>query len=299
MSLSELFKTIEKSVRYDSLDYKWAIRKFIMQNPSRVPISLKNYFIYVSQSPYKYYLDNIDKFNSDKSLACISQMCCDKKFMINVDEKDQTLFKLSRQFNKIIGTTRKLHMCYDCGTVARAVFLKLIETHRGTLKMDSVELNRMKQMYCDSNNDPVGTMRKCWDFLTSVDSDTVVICGIGIDNFGHVWVLEKIYLENGQPRYRIYQSCLNSYMLIDFIEEADYAKHPNIGIDIDDFFNSLEHILSRRTAWEEKDYHIFTSIFAFMPVSEVMDHTPTFCYGYIICGGGRPTRAAATRTLIR
>ena len=60
----------------------------------------------------------------------------------------ENLLQLAQNFNKLTDSDRKLiPNFFDCGTTARAIFLSLVEYHRGELRFTKKEKDRLKQQY--------------------------------------------------------------------------------------------------------------------------------------------------------
>src|SRR5437016_14108619 len=95
------------------------------------------------------------------------------------------------------------------------------------------------------------------------------MCAIDCGNkFGHIYIIEKIYIE-GKPRYRIYQSCHRSYLLIDYIELMDYASDFNKGIDINQHFIDLTKLITAEQ-WRPQEIKLFCKWFHFYPSARVL-----------------------------
>jgi hypothetical protein len=246
----------------------------------------------IANSAFKYHDKYKDKLNRDPSLAAITELCHADELKYNVLHQDDQLFFLSRVFNQIARSTRTLFKCYDCGTNARAMFLKLIKHHRGKkyphlnggtgfyLSMEEQEL--LRDEYTKPDLPPLECVAKCYERLKSAKKDTVFIMSLGIDNFGHVWVIEKRFIR-GKPRYHQYQTCFRSHMLIDWIEHCNYGGNPGQSLDIDRFFKSLAELFSITDEWTQEDYAKFVDLFAFIPVRHIKaGHTnPSFSFSSV------------------
>jgi hypothetical protein len=281
-----------KSLEYSSLDHKWVARNYLKEQGWEQDVlfgklqspefnkGIENIMIKIALSSFRYYIINYDNITKDASLAAVTSLCSSGVNSVDVDSNDPEVYYLSHLFNNMIGSTRKLLKCYDCGTNARAVFLKLIETGRGNRNLSKSEISRMSREYLLNKTFPLLPMNKCFAKLRADDGENVVaILSVGFQDFGHVWVIEKKYF-NGVPlpRYHHYQSALGSHMLIDFIESMDYGKDPMRSLNIVDYFGKLEHLLSFTAAWKDEQYRIFSELFAFMPVSLVTNPEPGFCW---------------------
>jgi hypothetical protein len=95
---------------------------------------------------------------------------------------------------------------------------------------------------------------------TARNVNCLYLCAMQLgEDFGHIYVIEKIH-----NRFRIYQSCLGAYLLIDYIEHMNYAEDISRGIDITDHLNCLEQLFSNRT-WTPTRRKLFTKWFHFTP----------------------------------
>lgn len=257
MTLKELNEHKRKGI----LTYKWRLRSDLMYFPNKLSKTLVKHAI----SPIIYLMVNMDNIRKDKSLYAVYQICSNIEHIINIDHYDKQLYKLSRLFNQLINSSRPLHMCYDCGTLARGIFLQLIQVYRGQLKITNDEIQRFNnEYYMDKYqyDDGVFVLEQN---IKNIKRNCLFLCAMSLGgNLGHVYVLEKIYI-NKNPRFRIYQSCLNSYLLVDYIEFMDYAgKGIMSGIDIKSHINSLHYLFSTNR-WGKNEKEIFINWFKFDP----------------------------------
>lgn len=309
---------IELSLAYNSLDHKWLSRNWLstcweklrknesspnydsrridedmkcISNPNVIPL-----LDGIANSAFKYHEKYAKVLKKDPSLSVITELCHDDGLRYNVLQQDDQLFFLSRVFNQIARSTRKLFKCYDCGTNARAIFLKLIKHHRGAkyrskqnpgipndgfyLTMDEQEM--LRREYTEPDLPPLECLAKWYSDIKRVKKDTVFIMSLGLDNFGHVWVIEKRFIR-GKPRYHQYQTCFRSHMLVDWIEHCNYGKNPDQSLDIDTFYKYLSELFSKTDAWTEEDYAKFVYLFAFIPVRHIAagNTNASFSYSYI------------------
>ena len=229
---------INLCLAYEALDYKWLIRNFLTNCSSKIRPTLmdddkridntyeenemKGSGIMCSQmtdepalyalanNTFDYYDTWKKTFLQEPSLSAITEMCNDLEYAYNVLKQDDQLYFLSRVFNRLTDTTRGLYKCYDCGTNARAIFLRLVKKHRGkdediffTLK----EQARMREEYTIYGDvHPENIVVAGYERMKTYPKPGVFIFSLGLDNFGHVWVIEKQF-KNGKPRYHQYQSC--------------------------------------------------------------------------------------------
>lgn len=286
---------MERSFKYGTLDYKWIARNQLRNKG----ISLENikrehdmclYFntpepeisklLKMATSSFRYYCLYRNNIINDRSLNIVTSLCSSQLNAFDTEHEDETVFYLSRIFNKIVNSNRKLYKCYDCGTNARAVFLRLVNTIRGhPQSVTKAEQTRMSREYLVNMTNPVDIVEKCRQKLKSVKSDTVFIMSVSIENFGHVWVIEKRFMPT--VRYHHYQSSLRSHILLDFIESQDYGRFPMKSMDIDSFMDRISYLMTLKNAWSEQDHQIFADLFAFLPNTPVTKPTPGFCYTWI------------------
>jgi hypothetical protein len=284
-------ETLIKSFEYSSLDHKWAARSYLKikgWSPSQlfgetvreneIPDD-ELLMISIALSAFKYYYQHYDNLTQDPSLAAVTTLCSSSTQTMELQAKDPQVTYLSGVFNKMVNSNRKLLQCYDCGTNARALFLKLIEVGRGCKDLSDEEIARMKIEYSLNKTDPLTPMRKILAKLKKTKEHIVSIMSVGFSDFGHVWVIEKKYFD-GVPRYHHYQSALHSHMLIDFVEAMDYGANPMKSLDIDEFFLKLEYLLGFTEQWTEKEQRIFVELFAFCP-TPVVNPEPGFCGTWI------------------
>jgi hypothetical protein len=276
---------IKRSLDHGALDHKWIARNHL-HNPgySAGTLSIPKKELHrMATSAFDYYDKYRHVFQADPSLDAITNMCSTTEHKTDVNKEDDVVFHLSNVFNQIIESSRKLHQCYDCGTNARAIFLKLIETHRGISHISHREQQRMKKEYLVKRRNLKSEIQKCHRMLREAKSDTVCIMSLAIQSFGHVWVIEKIHGGTGaqRARYHHYQTCLRSHLLLDFLEHKDYGRNPQNSLDLEEFFGDLTSILTKRGKWNDDDYKLFAKLFAFLPVSEVSKPLPGFSCTWI------------------
>jgi hypothetical protein len=263
---------IRKSIDYGALDHKWLSRRHINSfkgEEARIIAS-------IAQSAFEYYDRYRDTIDSDPSLRAITSMCSVKDHITDIDLQDDVVFHLSNVFNQIIESDRALYQCYDCGTNARAIFLKLVETHRGTSFIGHDEQQRMKKEYLVKRHGIKDEIKKSQSMLLSMNGNAVFIFSLSIDNFGHVWVIEKI-----GTRYHHYQTCLHSHLFLDFLEHKDYGRNLDQSLDLVEFFDDLETILTINQPWDDTDYRLFAKLFLFLPVRPVRKPNPGFSFTWL------------------
>ena len=288
--ISYFGEKIRRTEKYPILCYIYESREFIShlnESTTRTELTeeIKNIVLPIATSSSNYYNRNKNVFKNDISLDTVTTICNFDDAILNVKAEDQNVTTLAYLFNDLVKSSRRLFKCYDCGTNARAIFLKLIEARRGRLCLTDEEVNRLERDY-RIDVDVTTSINQLRDFLKRVESDTVVICSIGLGDSGHVWTLEKrIYNdpETGQivDRYHHYQSCLNSHTVLDFIEHKKYGEDPNQSLDLDKFCDDLITVLSRKEDWDYETNYLFAKNFAYLPYSPVVKPRGSICWTYI------------------
>ena len=227
------------------------------------------------------YRKNID---SDRSLKAISDLCSSALGSTDPEYRDNNVFHLSHTFNAIIASKRNLLKCYDCGTNARAAFLRLVQVARN-IPIDRVPLSkkeqkRMSEEYWLNVTTPLEEVKRCYQLLTTIDKDTVFIMSVGVQDFGHIWIVEKRFI-NGKPRYHHYQSALRSHMLIDFLEATDYPRLPSKSLDVDEFMTNVGYLMCiKGRAWTQEENELFETLFGFLPFP-ITNPRPGFCFTHV------------------
>lgn len=306
-----LLDTITTSFDYNTLDYKWAVRDYLYRHnitsiEAAVDITQHEVqdidddtgtddtfhmmLVSLARSSFDYFHKHYDVITSDHSLRAITQLCSTEALVFHVTETDDEVFHLSRIFNQIIESTRRLHKCYDCGTNARAIFMKLIETHRGKPYISYSEQARMKKEYRVNHKTVLTAIEKCYKTMRDATKDSVYIMSMGIQDFGHVVIIEKRFIRDIHApdtvapvaRYHHYQSSFKSHLVIDFIEKKNYGQDLQQSLDIDRFFGDFMGLMGKTTRWSDEDTRLFCDLFAFKPVYPVVDPKPGFCFTYVI-----------------
>jgi hypothetical protein len=277
--MDDMFNKIKKSIEYNALDHKWIIRDYLWNKGQDIESEQDKYLYQDVVSSFNYYSRHYDVFQSDRSLKAITELCSDEALTLHTGATDSQVFHLSNVFNEIIESTRQIYKCYDCGTNARAIFLKLIKEYRGIKFITFEEQARMKTEYSIKHDqqDIDMTINACYQHMFDVEKNTVYIMSISIQDFGHVWVIEKQFI-NGVPRYHHYQTCFRSHLLLDFIESMDYGRDIYQSLDIKRFFRDVHKITSNLEEWKDIDYRLFAKLFAFLPTHDVTKPNPGFCF---------------------
>lgn len=280
-STNTIHLDILTSLNNSTLDYKWQIRKFLSGLDSDKLNKLQHQLYQsIANSSFNQLSVLQSTHTLTPSLRAILSMCTNLSMTTNVDAEDDKVTFLSHLFNDIVKSTRGLHKCYDCGTTARAVFLTLINVHRGSYDLSEPEKQRMMTMYKTRDEDTEHGLKMLQSLRNVLnDMDNVIcICSISLrKKTGHVWVIEK---HNNVTR--VYQSALRSHLTIDYIEHMGYLEDPNRGIEMDMFLDNVEDILNS-TEWNDTVALKYHQNFAYHPKSMDIDNTlrTTFCYTFI------------------
>lgn len=164
-------------------------------------------------------------------------------------------------FNAISGSNRQIVPdFYDCGTTARAIFMSLINTYRGDISLSQEEKAHMRNYVC------VNQVADAIQRLEEMGCG-VMICSLVIYNLdsvskhtqselGHVWIIEKN--DATKTRYRLYQSSLNNYKIIDHM-----VKY-GLGIDGPRFLKKLKPLLNAKK-WSEQKQSLYSKLFHYLP----------------------------------
>ena len=275
-----LYNALEKLIKYPmSLEYKYNMRNYIHKyNVTPETDSLG--ILPLVNSGHLWYFSNLEKISKVRNLRVLLSLCDGsiKKFG---HPSDDLVLLLSKVFNNTIESTRSLIDCYDCGTVARAVFLVLLQINRGKIILYAPEIARLQNMYTlTGKSDNVSIIKQCKKFITTQDSECVFICSINLNLSGHVFILEKTF-EHNVAKYHIYQTCLNAYTLLDYVEQQNYASEKSICINV--FFDSLVK-LYECPVWEYNENLIFTELFSYLPNHSIEQSKKPFefSWSYVI-----------------
>jgi hypothetical protein len=263
MSQKGLLQVIKNKQRQGLLDYKWEVRSNLLKNEKE---SEKEQLYNISISPFLYLEKYRLHIDHDPSLKAVCQLCTEIDLVSDVDHNDERLIFLAHLFNKLTNSGRKLHECYDCGTTARGVFFQLIKAYRGGFNITPEEIDRIKSEYYMTRYQGSQGVINLRGLVHKISQNCLFMCAMQLgEDFGHIYIIEKIYI-NKKPRYRLYQSCLGAFLLIDYIEVMDYASRLTKGVDIDAHLNALDRLFTKRS-WSAKDIVLFIDWFKFYPIN--------------------------------
>ncbi len=319
MNSQLLVDKIKTDQQQHILDYKWLIRIYLSQNglvnqylkttdPSKIDDRINQsrsqtehrslnqikhdpftILLEASVSSFKYLAKYQKQIQNDTSLRVMTQMCNQPNLVNDIDFEDQQQSDLAQIFNQMSLSTRSLDLCYDCGTVARGLFFTLIQAHRGQFSITPEEILRLRRDYRMDRYTPQEAIDVLNHNCHKIQSNCLFLCALqfGNDKFGHIYIIEKTYMKSKsksksqQPRYRLFQSCFNSYLLIDEIEYCDYAN-PQSSIDIHKHLQDLQILLTTPT-WNADIIALFCDWFHFYPTSRILaSDIKLFTSAYII-----------------
>ena len=148
--------------------------------------------------------------------------------------------------------------------------------------ISSEELDRMRRLYNPGNFPVQEALKMLEDALINAHVGTVFICSISLaDSAGHVWVIEKFATRTGDPAYRMFQSCLNSFLLLDQIADEGYLKKVDHQIDIRAFLRDLKRLAVPHD-WTCEDYIKFCHWFRFRCRCPIRDtYYTNICFTYV------------------
>jgi len=226
--------------------------------------SLNSYLINDVISPFIYLSSHRDNIHKDTSLKAVCQLCTDIDHVIDVNHRDKYLTYFANLFNELTNSSRSVYMCYDCGTVARGLLFQLINAYRGNFRIKPEEITQIKEEYYMTKYNEAEGVCVLMDRVHSITKNCLFMCALQLgENFGHIYILEKIYI-NSKPRFRLYQSCLNAYLLIDYIEIMDYGRDISTGIDVDAHLLDVYRLLST-PSWNNELIDKFIYWYKFYP----------------------------------
>ena len=142
------------------------------------------------------------------------------------------------------------------------------------------EIKRLKQMYLYKTNNSIIIIENFHYFIKKQTSECVFICSINLNLSGHIFIIEKTF-DHGMPKYHIYQTCLNAYTLLDYIEQQEYTEEKSVSIDV--FCTNLIKLYKCKT-WGAEENLIFTELFSYLP-NHLIDQTKEnfeFSWSYVI-----------------
>lgn len=229
----------------------------------------------------------------------------------NTERKCARILRLAQMFNEVSGSDRPLIPdFYDCGTNARAIFMHLINIHRGNKSLNAKthvlyphEISAIYDDYRPSNISNTEKLQEAINILKNMQEGVMILTvrywypflEADVHNeddyskkndygpnrilyktpekqFGHVWVIEK-----KRNLFYIYQSSLNEYMTYDyFCEKGAVLKEGGPG-----FLASLRPLVQAKI-WLVKCERLFRDKFWFIPkIKKDTRLRPEFFYAYV------------------
>jgi hypothetical protein len=196
------------------------------------------------------------------------------------DCKYDEIMQKAKMFNHIFEKGRSLAGCYDCGTIGRAVFMTYIKMKNDCYEisesskkrnfkdvcqgfdLEKYNKSKISSNYSFPQND--NSKKRLNDLKNELLSGkpNIYICSISLsDGIGHIWVIESI----GNEEYRIYQSSLNEYLLIDYLKFMNYNGRNNLKkSNIKAFLKNLDSLIDLNK-WSEKYSNKYYEIFYHRP----------------------------------
>jgi hypothetical protein len=183
------------------------------------------------------------------------------------------VMKKAKNFNKIFRKSRELPGCYDCGTIGRAVFMTYADmvskcmrpTHAkreycgGLTIFTSNEITRISNEYSFdhfTSNNALNEFRR----RINKNDNNIFICSVSMPGgVGHIWTVESI---KGYG-YRVYQSSLNEYLLIDSLRYYNYGDNYLNTFDkykMNEFIDKIE-LLINSSNWYEYQKNTYYDLF--------------------------------------
>lgn len=264
-----ILQFISDCCRHCSLEYIWECRN--MDIDSIDDEVFKECIKYVCTSSFDYYEKNREKIENNKSLSIISNICnCSDTALTTVCHQFD-IKELGEYFNNIVGSTRGVKECYDCGTVSRAIFLSMVKGYKNYLTED--DKKSIRELYNPMRLPPMDALDEFYRAIKSVHCHAIFMVSIGFSDFGHIWTMEK---HNG--KYFLYQSAFAKYLVMDYLEYID-AANDRKGINIDSFYRDLKRLVKSKK-WTSNEDKLFCKLFHFMPTSKITN-AKNFLYCYV------------------
>jgi hypothetical protein len=217
-------------------------------------------------------------------LKLLVDMAKDEYTLFDGSKKDcryDEIMEKAETFNKIFQKGRSLAGCYDCGTIGRAIFMTFIKMknncYKISKKLEKKMVNDSCKMFDTSNynindisnnysfEDKDISLKRARDFkneLSKDDEHNIYICSISLsDGIGHIWIFEKL----PNLEYRLYQSSLNEFLLIDFLKYMNYNGNNNLQIkDINKFIKNLKDLINLKE-WNDDIKNKYYDLFYHYP----------------------------------
>jgi hypothetical protein len=284
-----LFNALEK---FNDLDLKYQSSELInkLSELKHDLVDFDNYIDMISSKP------NNSTYMFLKLLIDISK---DEYTSFDGTKKDckyDDIMKKARIFNNIFEKGRSLAGCYDCGTIGRAVFMTYIKMKNDCYEISEKSKKRNFNDVCkgfdlekyntndisynysfQSEDNSLQRLKDLKDELYS-SKPNIFICSISLsDGIGHIWIIESL----GNDNYRIYQSSLNEYLLIDFLKFMNYNGRNNLSKSyIKSFLKNLEDLIKLKS-WSKENARKYYDIFYHYPS---IDYGTEFDFKFMYSG---------------
>ena len=161
---------------------------------------------------------------------------CYTSWYKDTDYKDELVLYFANKFNQITGSKRKLFKCYDCGTVARAMFMKLIDDFRGFETLTGEEIEKIQNYKYNSMK-----LHTWYNLITEgcpSGKRLLTITSQGFGGVGHVWLMDVTGKKStNNHKVRIFQSAKWAYTLADFIKTQ--CPLGDCFIDFEEFYHEI------------------------------------------------------------
>lgn len=264
---------------FNELDYNYQ-KNEIVNKLSNLKSELVDFDDYIEM------LSNKPNNSTYMFLKLLTDMAKDEYTPFDGTKKDckyNDIMKKARMFNNIFEKGRSLAGCYDCGTIGRAVFMTYIKMKNDCYEISNAsklrnyndvckgfDLSKYDKNYVSQNYsfpEKDNSMERLNDLKKELFSSkpNIYICSISLsDGIGHIWVIESL----GNDEYRIYQSSLNEYLLIDYLKYMNYNGRNNLKkTDIKKFILTLGDLINLKS-WSNNYASKYYSIFYHNPAIE-------------------------------
>jgi len=192
-----------------------------------------------------------------------------------------SVMKKAREFNSLFAKTRDLPGCYDCGTIGRAVFMTYVEINSKCyhIPQDSQKSKTQKQCGIEKNilpldvinrisaeysfdNDSMDSLKKFKNRLLK-SGHNIFICSVSLPSgVGHIFTIESF----PGRKYRVFQSSLNEYLLIDHMKYIGYDNGKYMSEnDINKLLDVLEYLIKSKE-WSDPQKEAYYSQFFHYPL---------------------------------
>lgn len=264
---SKLEKLATKQRKKGCLDYYHKLRSYIAahieeasENKQLVDLAFRSYVRMNETRPI---------WVKDKTIKALTMLCRDQN-PEKLDAPDPTVQVYSQIFNKFLRSKRRLYMCYDCGTMARTIFLAIMRAHRRTPITPGEQVSIQSQ-YAEYVEYPV-SLSSLYRDIKEKKGLTLYLCSIGLGSMGHIFVLEK----TARGAVRLFQSAHNSYTLVDHLEYEGYFDRPDQSIDVKKLCRDIRYVLDNSSeAWSHGVYKRWLHWFHFMDEDSEHPFRPT------------------------